>query len=283
MKGFNNIGNTCYMNSGLQMLIQNTELCNLIIKYSNDSIILKTIADFINMYYNDNSTNVLNPSDIKGIVEKRQHIFEGFHQQDSSEFVIFLLDIIDEEIKKVTNNSMINKLFGLKMNVRIKCKYRECLNIVNKIETNNFLILDMEPEFKSLDDAYRNHRSGVKLETDNMYYCEKCKTKRVASKRVSIEEWPQHNIVILKRFKQYGFRFQKLNQPIDIPLEWRHNNMLEGAIIHYGSMNGGHYVYVGKNNNKWYLYDDSIVSEIKTIEELKVLLTSAYCLYYKNI
>jgi ubiquitin C-terminal hydrolase len=282
MKGFYNIGNTCYLNSGLQMLVQNKDLCNLVIKYSKHSDILKTIADFINDYHN-NDSKAINPSVIKEIVEKRQHIFEGFFQQDSSEFVIFLLDIIDEEIKKITKNSEVNKIFGLKMNVRIKCKFRECLNIVNKEETNNFLILDMEPEFKTLDDAYRNHRSGVKLETENMYLCEKCKVKRIASKRVEIQDWPNHLIIILKRFKQYGFRFSKMNQPLDVPLEWRHNNKLSGAIIHYGNMNGGHYVYVGKHNDKWYLYDDSSVSEIKTMEELKVLLTNAYCLYYNNI
>ena len=48
MKGFNNIGNTCYLNAGLQMLIQNKLLCNLILKYSQQSQILKIIGNFIN-------------------------------------------------------------------------------------------------------------------------------------------------------------------------------------------------------------------------------------------
>jgi ubiquitin C-terminal hydrolase len=276
MKGLNNIGNTCYLNAGLQMLLQNKELHQLVLKNSKHSDKLKTIADFYEEYHNS-SNGSLNPSDIKMIVEERQNMFQGFNQHDSSEFVIYLLDIINDEIK---DSSQLNSIYGLHMNIRIKCKLRDCLNIVNKKEISNILFLDIEQEYTELDDAYRSYRSRDKLDSDNMYYCEKCKDKRIASKRSSIEDWPNNLIIILKRFKQTGFRVQKMNQPLDIPLEWRHDNILQGAIIHYGSMNGGHYVYVGKYNDKWYLFDDSNVSEIPSQEKLKVLLTHAYCLYY---
>ena len=55
MKGFHNIGNTCYLNSGLQMLIQNKDLCNLIIQNSDNSEILSNISNFINEYYDTNN------------------------------------------------------------------------------------------------------------------------------------------------------------------------------------------------------------------------------------
>lgn len=276
MKGLNNIGNTCYMNAGLQMLLHNKALYQLVLKHSNHSDKLKTLADFYDEYHNL-SNGSLNPSNIKMLVEEKQKMFQGFNQHDSSEFVIYLLDIINDEIK---DSSQLNSIYGIHMNIRIKCKLRECLNVVNKKEISNILFLDVEQEYRDLDDAYRSHRSSDKLDSDNMYYCEKCKDKRIASKRTQIETWPSHLIIILKRFKQTGFRVQKMNQPLDIPLVWRHDNILEGAIIHYGSMNGGHYVYVGKYNDKWYLFDDSNVSEIPSQEKLKVLLTHAYCLYY---
>ena len=279
MKGLNNIGNTCYLNAGLQMLLQNKDLYQLILKHSTHSNILKTIASFYNEYHN-NMNGSLNPSNIKMIVEESQNMFQGTYQQDSSEFVIYLLDIINDEIK---DSSELNSIYGIHMNIRIKCKLRECLNIVNKKEISNILLLNLESEHKDLDDMYRYHRSQDKLDSDNMYFCDKCKDKRVASKRTTIEEWPPHLIIILKRFKQTGFRVQKMNQPLDIPLEWRHENKLQGAIIHYGSMNGGHYVYVGKYKDKWYLFDDSNVSEVPSQEKLKVLLTYAYCLYYKKL
>jgi len=75
MKGFNNMGNTCYLNAGLQMIIQNTDLCNLILKYSQQSLILNKIGVIIDQYYK--GTNSITPIDIKNIVSERQKIFYG--------------------------------------------------------------------------------------------------------------------------------------------------------------------------------------------------------------
>ena len=185
MKGFMNIGNTCYLNSGLQMLIQNKDLCNLINKYSNHSNIFKIISNFINDYYTGNN-NVMIPHDIKKIVEQRQEMFIGSRQHDSAEFIIFLLDIIDEEIKKISKDSIsVESIFSIESNVRIKCKLKTCLNINNHMEKNNYLLLDINNETKTLDDCYRLSKTAELLD-DNMYYCEKCKIKTIASKRTNV-------------------------------------------------------------------------------------------------
>lgn len=282
MKGFQNIGNTCYLNSGLQMLVQNKELCKLILKYSDQSELLNIIGNFIKDYYSE-SSSILVPSEIKKIVQEKQDLFSGFNQQDSTEFIIYLLDTIDEEIKKVDKSSKgIQHIFGIEFNSRIKCKFRECLKLYNKQEFNNFLLLDINDECTSLEDAYHKFKSGDKLEHDEKYFCENCQTKRIASKRFTIESWPDSLYIWLKRFTQKGRQVFKNSQELDIPLVWRRSNHLHGAVIHYGSLSGGHYVYVGKQNDKWYLFNDSSVSEITSESELKNLISKAYWLYYKK-
>lgn len=293
MKGLRNIGNTCYLNSGLQMIIQNRDLCSLILNNCSldgvekriKSDILKKIGDFILQYYSTEETNPIVPVEIKKIVQERQEIFYGTNQQDSTEFVIYLLDIIDEELKKASHDSKgIEPIFGIGLNVRIKCKLRSCLNIKNIKEKSNFLILDIHSTDESLEDAYHNFKSGDILDSDNLYACENCKNKTVASKRSSIDTWPKYLYIWLKRFGQNGRRFIKNSQPLDIPLEWRHDMVLSGAIIHYGSLNSGHYVYVGRNfkDGRFYLYDDSNVKLIETETELKKLLANAYWLSYEK-
>jgi ubiquitin C-terminal hydrolase len=283
MKGLDNIGNTCYINASLQMLVLNEQLCSLVIKYSKSSQILKKISDFILEYHSTN-TNPISPIEIKKIVEQKQEIFCGFGQQDSSEFIIYLLDIINEEIKNADPNSKgIEPIFEIKFNVKIKCKLRKCLEIYNKKEVNNFLLLDIYSNCKSLDDAYRMFKSSDKLESDNKYFCEKCNDKRIASKRSEICNWPQYLFVWLKRYTQEENYITKNIQPIIINKEWRYGNVLQGAVIHSGGLNSGHYIYVGKQSDgKWYIFNDSTISEIKSEQELDSMLSNAYWLCYKN-
>ena len=281
MKGFSNIGNTCYLNAGLQMIIQNKDLVKLVLKYSDSSPILDKIGNFFNEYYNKDMTPLV-PYDIKKIVEERSKIFSGFNQQDSTEFIIYFLDIIDEEIKKV-NSKGIQPIYGIDFNARIKCKLRSCLKIYNKKEVNNFLLLDIDSHDSDLNSIYKKFKSSNKLEDNNKYFCENCNDKRIASKRCYITEWPNYLCIWLKRFNQSGKRLSKNNQAIDIPLIWKYNNELQGAVIHSGSLSGGHYIYIGKqSNNKWYMFNDSIISEIPDTN-LKKLLCSAYWLCYKKI
>jgi len=283
MKGFNNMGNTCYLNSGLQMLIQNIDLCNIIIKYSNQSLILNKLVKIISEYHNQNSGSI-SPIEIKQIIQERQMIFNGYGQQDASEFIICLLNLIDEEIKKINSNSdEIDNLFGINMNVRIKCKYNKCLQISNSKENNNFLILDINDDSKTLDDLYRNFKSSDLLTDDNQYFCENCKMKRIASKRYQVINWSNYLIIILKRFKQNGTFITKQNHHINIDLLWRHGMSLISAVIHYGNMNGGHYINISKISGKWYLFNDNNISLIQSESELNNLLNFAYVLNYKKV
>lgn len=282
MKGFINLGNTCYLNAGLQMIIQNKDLCNLILKYSKNSEILKKIELFILNYYNSDNNNSISPQIIKEIVENKQELFMGFSQQDSTEFIIYFLNIIDDELLKIKSDIKLstNLIYGIEFNVRIKCKLLSCLTVYNHKESNIFLIFNIDNDDKTLDDIYLKFKSSDKLDDDNKFYCEKCKDKRIASKRVNIESFSNHLIIWIKRFNVGNNFISKNVQRIDFPLIWK-NKILKGFIIHYGNIHGGHYIYIGNINNNWYIFDDSNILLINN-EQLKELLPNAYVLYYSS-
>ena len=163
-------------------------------------------------------------------------MFGGFGQQDSHEFLIFLFDIIDEELKK-NNNTNVYDLFGIEFNINFKCKLKSCLNESEHIEKELFLNLDMK---NNLNDSYRNYKEFLKLVGENMYMCEKCNMKTPGRKRVTTYKWPNELIIVIKRFNN---NLIKNNSDIYIPLDWRHGYKLKGGILHSGSLGGGHYVY----------------------------------------
>ena len=121
------------------------------------------------------------------------------------------------------------------------------------------------------------------LKEDNRYLCDKCKAKRIASKRIHLTNWKKYLIVCLKRFT-YDSKgnLKKNNSEITCPYFWRHNYILVGGVIHHGSLNGGHYVYFGRYDKKWFLFNDSNVSELP-INHVDKLKKNAYILLYEQI
>lgn len=56
---------------------------------------------------------------------------------------------------------------------------------------------------------------------------------------------------------------------------------LYGICNHSGGVMGGHYTAFVKNaNNKWYLYNDRMVAEVKNLGALKS--PKAYCFFYRK-
>jgi ubiquitin C-terminal hydrolase len=245
MKGIQNIGNSCYLNSAIQLLFNIPEFRESV-KHTN----------FQNIINNYDNCNIFDPTEIKQIVANKNKIFNNYNQQDSSEFLIYLLDYLNINI------------FTIKTNINIKCKLLKCLKESEHDETDIFLQLPLN-EFNSLEltDLYREYKSNEKLIDDNAYYCDNCKTKTVARKKIRITTWPNNLLIVFKRFDQF---MRKDNRKINIPLEWRHDYKLKGGIIHMGNYNlrldGGHYIYFGQENNNWYIANDSNISTIDNIE-----------------
>jgi ubiquitin C-terminal hydrolase len=275
--GLNNIGNTCYLNSALQMLIQNKDLCNLIIDNKNKTNNLNIITNFINEYYSN--LNQITPNTIKKIIEIKNKIFIGNKQHDAAEFIIYFFDLINDDLQ-----NKIYSLYGITSETKTKCKFLKCLTISKINETNYYLILSIDNKCLTLDDCYKKYKSYEKLKNENMYYCEKCNVKRNASKRLNIIKWSKHLIIWLKRFDNINGRTNKNNQSISIPINWRHNYTLKGAVIHSGSLYSGHYIYISRNikTNIWSLCNDSFISIIQD-SQINSYLNNAYLLYYIKI
>lgn len=251
--GIGNIGNTCYLNSAVQLLCLNPQFLRMENISHNPNLAIKKIK-----------------STLSGISSR----FRGFTQEDSGEALILLLEHYGNKFRILPKYEFSEK-------TRVRCKLMRCLNEEITNRKSNVLLLDIDNN-KTLNDCYQQLKNAVKLQGDNAWNCPKCKESLVASKRFYFDNWSKYLIIGLKRFQYQGTRYVKNSNPVQIPYEWNHGYKLRGAIIHSGSINGGHYICVGEKNGKWYLFNDSSASQITNVTVLNNYLQNSYFILYEK-
>ena len=106
--------------------------------------------------------------------------------------------------------------------------------------------------------------------------CDNCKKLRIASKRLEFKSLPSDIIFSIKR---YSSNLRKIDKKVNMPLEWK-DYKLKGIVFHSGSFGGGHYIYIGMDNNRWYIFNDSFVSEINNMSSLDQYKNHGYLYHY---
>ena len=100
---------------------------------------------------------------------------------------------------------------------------------------------------------------------------------------------PEHLVIVLKRFTNDGRKnTTNIEYPINLDLNkyilgYNKNAKynLYGIVCHMGSINGGHYIAIAKNNsNQWKIYNDN---NITNCNDNNIINNKAYILFYKKI
>jgi ubiquitin carboxyl-terminal hydrolase 4/11 len=111
--GLNNLGNTCYMNSALQCIRSVEELAvyflsqkfkadiNMDNPLGHKGAMAKQYANLLASIYTDNNTSTFSPTMFKKAVGNFAPMFSGYGQQDSQEFLSFLVDALHEDLNRI--------------------------------------------------------------------------------------------------------------------------------------------------------------------------------------
>ena len=143
----------------------------------------------------------------------------------------------------------------------------------------------------SLIDCFDLYVEYELMDGDNSIQIEGSDEKVSAKKSISF--WSLPNILVID-IKRFNATMKKNQVMIDFPLENLDLSKyiigydkssyiydLYGVCNHSGSLLGGHYTAFVKNmNDKWYHYNDTIVTEVKIEEQIKT--PKAYCFFYRK-
>ncbi|CAD8075880.1 unnamed protein product [Paramecium sonneborni] len=209
---------------------------------------------------------------------------------------------------KYINNCISQPNFQL--NIIIKWYGQGVPQMFNK-ESSTFKLEEINDQFSinkssiTIYDCLSYSQQQQQLDENNSWYCNQCNQHVKGIKQLLLYSTPQILIFQLKRFKSSEDITQKIKNNIFVKfpqilnmaqyvtnlklpnnyLNGHDTNELKyklfGIINHYGELQEGHYNSYIKNleNQKWYCYDDSQVTEI----QLQNIVTEhAYVLCYER-
>ncbi|KAI9813938.1 MAG: Ubiquitin carboxyl-terminal hydrolase 15 [Thelocarpon impressellum] len=119
--GLSNLGNTCYMNSALQCVRSVEELTeyfrlgrykhelNPSNPLSHNGDVAKSYANLLEMMYSPTASTSVTPRAFKNTIGRYGPSFSGYGQQDSQEFLGFLLDGLQEDLNRIHKKPYVEK------------------------------------------------------------------------------------------------------------------------------------------------------------------------------
>ncbi|KAL4216469.1 Ubiquitin carboxyl-terminal hydrolase 8 [Mactra antiquata] len=332
LTGLRNLGNTCYMNSTIQCLNNTSPLITYLLtdsylydinRDSKSGSLWEVTDDFAYLVKAlwSGQYRCITPRDFKSVVGRQQPMFAGFEQQDSQEFLTFLLDGLHEGLNKVKtrpkipeqdndgmsdiraaeiawrdhklhNESIIVELFQGQLKSTIMCL--TCRKQSVTFQAFMFLSLPIPaPNRCTLQDCLRQFAAEEKMCGSSQWKCPRCRSYRDSVKKIEIWKLPAILLIALNRFVYEGQWRNKINANVDFPVRGLDMSSfvkgpapkpyrLYAASNHFGTLDGGHYTACCRNPITQKWYKFDD-HEVYEMSESGVKTSAAYVLYYTSI
>jgi len=231
-----NVGNTCYLNSVLQIILNNTEL---ITRLREHTYVDGLIPELLKLA--DKSLVPINTINFVMVLQKRAK-FPIRNQNDAHEILLLLIEIFKEE------SLVFREFFNGQYNTNYTCC--SCGN--TRSVTEDFISIPLFPR-ETMKESLEDY---IKTEYLDKIMCDNCEIPVKTRKKIKIRVFPR--VLIFQIIRFISENKIKHNQH----LVFRNTRYLfQGIINHSGSLESGHYTYTDSH----LVLDDSKLYKMRTM------------------
>jgi len=257
LSGLSNLGNTCFINSCMQVLSHTYELNDFLNleKYKNrlnkkeDSILLLEWDNLRKLLWSENC--VVSPMKFLNVIQKiasskGQELFTGFNQNDLPEFLIFIIDCFHNALTRKVEMNIVGEELNEKDKMAVKCfetiknmysnDYSEIWNLfygihisqIVLLETNEVMSIRPEPYFIINLPIPNNNKSPTLYDCFDLYVEGEIldgenkvfyeKTNKKEDVKKNITFWSFPTILVID-IKRFNQQNRKNQMLITFPLE----------------------------------------------------------------
>lgn len=259
ISGLENLGNTCFMNSALQCIVNTQPLLDYFLiglfesdvnlnkanPYKSAGLFSNAFACLAVASWRQDGTSLVPRYLLELVLKYAPNFHHGF-QHDAHEFLSFVLDILHEELNRA-DKSLQTPSIGFKKScenraarswrrylrynssiivdlfqgqLRSTTKCTSCKGENVKFETFWSISLPVPRSGKAtLNDCFKEFSKPELMEKQNCWVCPRCKRKVEAIRKCEIWKLPTILIIQLKRFYYDGKRFGKITELVKFPID----------------------------------------------------------------